>query len=57
MWCSLDVQEVCKILRTNTNFGLSESEVKKRLQKYGMNKLHNEKINKIKNTRIINNQS
>ena len=40
MWSSLDVQEVCRKLRTNTKFGLSEEEAQNRQLKYGKNKLH-----------------
>ena len=39
MWCTLDVQEVLRKLRTNTDNGLSEDEVKKRQLQYGKNKL------------------
>ena len=40
MWSSLDVQEVCRKLRTNTKFGLSEEEAQNRQLKYGKNKLN-----------------
>ena len=43
MWSSLDVQEVCRKLRTNTKFGLSEEEAQNRQLKYGRNKLHEAK--------------
>ncbi len=40
MWGSLDVQEVCRKLRTNIKFGLSEEEAQNRQLKFGKNKLH-----------------
>ena len=39
MWCTLNVQEVLKKLKTDINNGLSEDEVKKRQLQYGKNKL------------------
>jgi len=39
MWCTLDVQEVIRRIKTNINHGLNEDEVKKRQLQYGKNKL------------------
>jgi len=39
MWCTLDVQEVLKKLKVNTEKGLSQNEVEKRQLQYGKNKL------------------
>ena len=43
MWCSFDVQEVCKKLKTNIKFGLSDDEAENRKLKYGGNKLNDDK--------------
>lgn len=40
MWCTLEVQDVARKLKTNMQFGLSEDEVKKRQLQYGKNKLN-----------------
>ena len=34
MWCTLEVQDVTRKLKTNMQFGLSEDEVKKRQLQY-----------------------
>ena len=39
MWCTLNVQEVLRKLRTNTSSGLNDAEVEKRQLQYGKNKL------------------
>ena len=43
MWCTLNVQDVMRKLRTNINRGLSEQEVKERQLKYGKNKFQDSK--------------
>ena len=61
MWCSLSVQEVCRKLRTNIKFGLTEEEASRRLLKYGKNELNSKKkksfikrlINQFKDFMII----
>ena len=39
MWCSLGIQEVSRRLKTNTQLGLSEEDVRIRQLQYGKNKL------------------
>lgn len=39
MWCTMDVQEIARRLKTNVKTGLSEEEAKNRLTLYGKNKL------------------
>lgn len=43
MWYTMNVDEVQRKLRTNMNYGLSEDEVKKRKEKYGENKLEEQR--------------
>ena len=43
LWCSMDIDEVVAATETNLTEGLSKSEVAKRLEKYGHNKLAEKK--------------
>jgi Ca2+-transporting ATPase len=42
-WHSMDVEHVTRELNTNPHTGLTEDEVKSRLEKYGYNELKKEK--------------
>lgn len=43
MWYTMNTDEIQRKFRTNMNYGLSEEEVEKRSQKYGENKLEEQK--------------
>ena len=43
-WHSMDVDQVLKELNANPHQGLSEEEVKRRLEKYGYNELKRENV-------------
>lgn len=61
IWHSIDAAEILKELNTDLNHGLTNDEVKKRLERYGYNELRKEKkvsplsifINQFKNILII----